>query len=452
MSTLILLLAVLLSDGNPMVTVRVDHSQQGKPQALLAYQAAGSVAGSLGDAVASDLSFEKAGGGKPTWTVFPADTDGDGTDEVIVVRTQQIKSVTDLRVRVYEPPLYWNADTGGPVATSKKKTAVAANGEGFGVVIGAGDFRGGEKDEALLIREWSDGTQSLEIRRFPKKKNDRQMKKVIASDPDFGSRTTEWNIAACGADVDGDGKDEIAVIRTNTGGTHSLLVFAPPSGLDGDTGAPLASDVDITPAGGGTNLGIARADMDGDEVDELVLLRTYPGLGQAVELFRFPAGVGGEIGTPLFIDGALAGANESIAAVFGLDGYRASPPKPPWDLSGNYTAVMSHDANGNSELMPSLGNLVSPKTSTGTFVLHMPTFNPLSGAYSRNAAAIDFGGGSWKLKVVSTGDVYWLTYSLASVVMRNGKVVIEGTYSGIKDPQSGPNQTISNGSFKFKRK
>lgn len=450
---LALFLALAPAGGDPVVEVRADLGQNGWPQQVRAYEPALTHANTLGEPVASDLKFEKAAGKKPTIMVFPADWDGDGTDELVTVRVQQVKDVLDLRLRVYRPPLTLDGNTGKPLASSSKLTLGSPLGEGRIVLMGAADVAGNDKDRPFAIREWSGGPQSLEVLGFPKKV-DKPMKEAVASDASFGDASSDANRAACGADVDGDGRDEIVVIRAAPGGVDRLLVFRPPEGLLGETGDPIRSDLDITPGDGGQNVGIGRIDVEGDGQDELALRRLHPLTGQRLEIVRFPAEEGGEISAPLFTvpDLQPMGAAHAEVAVFGLRGYHAVVPPPPADLSGTYTAAMSHQADGGAEVMPPLGDLIAPQVGGGAFAINLPTFFPLVGAYSQAQAQIDFGTGLNKLKVVSTGDLYWLAFGVASVKVQGGKVKIQGTYSGSKVPPSGPTQAITGGSYSFTRK
>jgi len=446
----------LPADGNPTVVVRADHNRPKWPQSLFAYLPAGTLEGTLGQPVASDLTFENAGGNKPTLHVFSADLEGDGSDEIALVRLKPTRRGPDLQMRIYQPPLSLDGSTGRFVASSKKRTLGSPEGDGRILLIGALDLEGDGRDECFVIREWAGGTHGLEIRKLPRKRGHGKLKKVVASDDSFGLVHYDANVAATGADVDGDGRSELVVLRRPVlGGADRLLVFEPPATLGGETGDPILSDEDITPQDNGINLSVSRIDMDGDGRDELILTRWYPLLAsQALEVYAFPATPDGEIGEPLFVEPNLVSQtdNDSITAVFGLRGYTAQPPPPPDSLHGTYTAQMSHKADGQPELMPPLGDLIAPETSPETFVINLPTFNPLVGSYSRADAQVDFGTNLNRLRIVSNGDVYWLAYGLAQVGMSGNKVVISGTYAGFKDPQGGPNQTITEGVFSFTQK
>lgn len=53
-----------------------------------------------------------------------------------------------------------------------------------------------------------------------------------------------------GVDINGDGIDEIAVIRKRTNGRQRLFIYNLPAAVGGDTGPPIASD---TSFGSATN-------------------------------------------------------------------------------------------------------------------------------------------------------------------------------------------------------
>jgi hypothetical protein len=56
-----------------------------------------------------------------------------------------------------------------------------------------------------------------------------------------------------GVDVDGNGIDEIAVIREKTNGKQRLFIFNAPPGPDTDTGDPIAYDFSFGQDGSNAN-------------------------------------------------------------------------------------------------------------------------------------------------------------------------------------------------------
>ncbi len=445
---------LLVGAGDPVVELRVDLQTSDGKQAVVAYQPAGTFEDALGVPVATDLKFEKAAGNKPTRFVFPADWDGDGSDEIVTVRRETSKKLgPDLRVRIYEPPVTIDANA-KLSASSTKATLGTDDGDGAILQVGALDLDGDGKDEAFVIRQWSDGSQSLEIRRFPSGKN-KKVKKPIASDPTFGEANVDGNRAACGADVDGDGKHELVVIRRGLTGPDRLLVFTPPTTVDGETGDPIRSDEDITPSDGGTNVHLARMDRDGDGKDELALIRQATLGPKRLEVVGPPPGVATELGAIEFLEPNLvvSGDPHDVRAVFGLRGYTAVPPKPPADLSGQYVATFMHEVLGTPEQVHPSGTLTAIMSGTNTFSIMLPTFNVLNGTYSQADATIDFDafGTVFKLDDLATGNKYWLDFSAGSVTVNEGTLTISGTYVGTKDPPIGPNEPVAFGTFTFVR-
>jgi hypothetical protein len=108
------------------------------------------------------------------------------------------------------------------------------------------DVDGNGIDEIAVIREMpSNGKHRLFIFNAPPGP-DTDTGDPIAYDFNFGNRwSNAKNIAMAGVDIDNDGIDEIAVIRQKTNGKHRLFIFNPPPGPDTDTGDPIAYDFDF---------------------------------------------------------------------------------------------------------------------------------------------------------------------------------------------------------------
>lgn len=444
----------LLAAGNPIIEIQSDLSTADRQQSIRAYQSAGTVPDAFGPPVASDFKFGDAAGKKPVLWTFPADFDGDGSDELVSVRNRSLKkgTIEDLQLLIFEPPPVWNSNA-KKVASTKKLTLGSAFDEGRIVLVGAIDSDGDGKDEAFVIREWFDGRQSVELRKLPKKKN-KKMKKAFASDESFGMALTDWNLAACGADVDGDGDQELVCVRRGLTPPDQLFVFEPPTTLDGETGPAIRSDLDIEPLDGGLNLQMQRIDRTGNGTDELAFVRSYGGqAGLRLQICAAPASVAGELGPVEFTEPNLVVPSDAhdVVSVFGLRGYTAVPPKPPADLSGTWQADFEHFSNGAPETLPTMNNLNAVMAGGNTFSILLPTFNPTNGTYSQDDATIDFGGALHKFDVVSTGATYWLHLGVAGVAVIEDQLVVTGTYTGTKDPNFGPDETVTGGTFTWVR-
>ena len=219
-------------------------------------------------------------------------------DELVVVRERVRKSDRRLELRVYRMPDRINGDTGKVVAKSRGADLGVAVGDGRIVCVGPVDIDGDDADEVALVREAEDGRQFLEVRRFPRWKND-LMGSAVRSDSSFGEAGTDENLAIFGSNVLGDDADEIVVLRRGGGGPDRLLVFELPAHLDGETGPPVRSDLDIDPAGGGENLGMWRMRSEIGSEYQALLLRKGLDDTQRLELLGLPAAVGADVGASL---------------------------------------------------------------------------------------------------------------------------------------------------------
>jgi len=291
----------------------------------------------FGNLRASDLKFEKLKGKKPVRFAFPAQWDGLDQDELIVVREHKRKADRRMELRVYRMPDQINGNTGRALARSKQADLGSAVGDGRVVALGPVDLEGDDIDELAVVREAEDGRQWLEIRRFPRFKND-PMGLPIRSDASFGQAGSDAVRALFGSDVDGDGQDELVTLRESDTGPDQLLVFELPVQPGGETGAPLRSDLDLTPDDGGTNLGMWRLRDQIDGEYQALLLRAAPDGKQRLELFGLPQAVGADVGAPLqrHLDLDLGATRVDLFAAFGVQDL-GTPPwadfDGPWKLS-----------------------------------------------------------------------------------------------------------------------
>lgn len=439
-----------LSDPMHIVTLRQDVLGATQPLDLRVHPPLPATGSTLDPPTTSDGTFFGAAGTNSLQWVFPADRNGDGKDELVVVQRKAAKSGDYFRVLLYGPPKTLDGSVGSAIASSKGKSAGNAVGEIRVVLAGAIDHDGNGKSTLFLVREALDGTQFLELRTLPAKKN-KKVGAVFASDATFGS-VADANVLGCGADVDGDGDEELVVLRRTPGQPDRLLVFEPPTIVGGETGDPIASDLDVAD-GGLTNLALGRTDREGDGIDELMLLRTAMLQGRSLDVFKAPAFPAGDIGAPLFAASDVSPFGATLVAVhaFGLDGFVAPPPpSPPANLSGSYTASMTHLVNGELESLPIVTALNGSQSGT-QFSLLLPSFNPLSGKYTLAQKTVDWPATAVGLNVLATGASYSLIYGQGTVSIQNGKVVIEGIYGGKKFPQGGGMQTVTGGIYRFVR-
>lgn len=447
----VLALALMPAEGTPAVLVREDHTKDKKPLQILVHKPAGDSPETLGAPITSDLKFMKAEGSNPTMFVFPADVQGDGTDEIVHVR-HRIKKGDDVEVRVYKPPFFQNGDVGKPVSKSKKKTLGKAVGDGRILLMTGGDHDGDGRSSAYIIREFDDGTQTLEVRPLPKKKK-KKMSKVQASDPTFGDAFTDTNIHLAAADVDHDGVDEIVVVRKGADLVPRLLVFEPPQELEQETDPPILTDDDITPIDGATVVSIGRLSLDKSLPDRLAVLASNPLFGTRLDVFAFPAAPGGDIGEPLFQDLGVSavGATDPARWVFDIRGYAPKPPPPPpANLAGSYVAQFTHVVDGSAEAIPGLPAIQATQGG-GVVQFLFPVFNTVSGVYSQQDAKVDFTGQVAEIDVPQFGWTYLLDLSVADVTKKGSVVTIQGTYTGVRKEPLNQESPVTAGVFVLTR-
>ncbi len=421
--------------------LRIDAGKAGQPLWLESHaqgQTANDIVGSL---KGSDNRFLKASGGKPVRHAFSAQWDGAGASEVVVIREFVKKPNHPLELRVYRVP----AVTGGSaqlVASSKAGDLGFTLGSGRVVAIARVDVEPDGKDEVALVREWGGGQRFLEIRRLPKGKK-KAMGPPVASDPAFGSSADDEIVAMAGLDADGDFRDELALLRRPAVGPDRIEEFEIPTLPGGDTGPSFASCLDVTPAGGGTNLGMSSARL-GEVASERLLLLRRDSLGaDRIELFEAPTIPGDSLVDPLAQDVTLglAGFDVPVFAAFGVESAAKPPPwqafDGPWALSlrVRYGAPEQVEewvgpfegctgaANSQGVLTLTLPN------STTQLIVHLASYD--------DGAATDLGEDPWystleffspiQTGVVRVDDIILVTYTDGQMVYgSNGRPYIGG--------------------------
>lgn len=443
--------SLLAADGNPIVVVRDDHSVAKTPHQVFVHAPIDVEGESLGAPITSDVKFLKSEGGSPTWFVFPADVDGDDADEIVHVRHRPKKD-SDIDVRAFLPPLFLDGEIGKPVGTSKKGSVGKGDGDGRVLLMAGGDHDGDGKDEAYVVREFTDGSQQLEIRPLPKKQN-KKMAKVIASDLSFGDAFTDANLWLAAADIDDDEVDEVVVIRRGADLVERLFVFEPPQSPEGETGPAIRSTDSVAAADGAQIVSISRARTDPLGPDQLVLLRRHAALGVRLELLDVPVGTAVPLGDPVFTDLGLATATalDPPRTAFGLRGYHPTPPPPPpADISGQYETTFQHVlAGGEAESIDGLP-LIQANQGGAQVAFFFPQFHQVVGMYSQAGATLDLSGTFAEIDLVGQGISYSLQLGVAKVSASNGVVTIQGTYTGTKKEPINQTTPLSGGVYVWK--
>ena len=384
-----LLLLCLLVNGDPREQIGLLRpAPTGGRQAsfeLFIHGATDDSLDALGRITDSDLSFHEPKGKHPLRHSFAVDWDGDGRDEIAVVLERK-RQQHRLELRIYRPPTTVGGQTGKPVASSKGNSLGRATGNGRIIALGSIDLDGDQRDELMLVREWSDRSQSLEVRALPPGKRTR-VGPLLVSDLSFGMTGSDAVISAFGTDRDGDGRDEIVSLRRDSAGPDRLpdrlLVHRAPTTVGGETGAPIASDTDVTPFGS-KNINIARTDLEGDGVDEVVFLHHYALSFEHrwAAVYRLPTRIDDDLGDALLWDMSLNGiqSDDTTCSVLGLQTAAYAPA-----LTGTYELWVLVTFDGFEGAVPGSAEWIGPFSgllgtqTTGQFEMRYPDGTLVSG-------------------------------------------------------------------------
>ena len=240
--------------------------------------------GELPPQFASDWSFYKAAGKQPADFVFTADIDGGPTDEVVVIKRQTHKG-DRYRLSVHQYPTFLSAELGKPIATAHKSSLGSPLSMGDIVAAGSIDRDGDDIDELLLVRRSSSGVLRVEIRGLPTGKHDK-IHEIEASYLAVGHAVFDPIVAVAGLDVDGDGVDELALLRAPAEESQEVTVLRAPQ-VPGDFVPPPMVPVTYDPADG-VIVGIDGMDFQDDGTDDLMLVRDGAAGTTGVEVHRVP--------------------------------------------------------------------------------------------------------------------------------------------------------------------
>lgn len=298
--------------GNPTVQttdrmcfLQIDPNTIGGPATLLAHHASVSTVDSGSHNPFSgqfptpvDASFFRYEGTTPIRAVFGADVDGNGTDELFVLR-EIVASGGDYILSLHESTAF---DPAAPATLNASKararTAKGAIGSRaqFGAIIAADgiDVDGDGRDEMMVVRQVETGAQRLEVYRLPaslhppvesatksaakskvKSISAAEFGGVIASYLDVGDAKSGGVEDIAAVDANADGKEEIAILARESEVTQSLRVVAAPISVG--EGAPnvlaIHSSIGAPSSDLSRILEIEGVDADCDGLDEILIRR-----------------------------------------------------------------------------------------------------------------------------------------------------------------------------------
>lgn len=438
-----LLFGMLLAGGvqDDVCLLRIHPTHPKKPLWVETYQPSTVPGQVYAEMLASDTRFEKLLGRKQVRFAFAAQWDGDGAEELVVIRERGRKNRT-LDLRVYRLPDQIGGNTGGVVARSRRGALGPARGPGSVVCAGPIDSDGDGVDELLLVRESEDGQQSLQVFTLPRGRN-ASLEGPLRSDSTFGHSERDANVSLFGADLLTGPGEEIVALRRGGGLPDRLLVFRIPD-AQGEAGEPLLSDLDLTPADGGRNLGMARLRYGEVEGPRPLLLREAPDGSQRLELFGYPGGPNGDVGTA-----AASHLNMKVGSV-PIDAFAAfgvHVPRPPawkefegfWHLSYR---VEFQDAGGtiHSSWIGPFTGFRGEVRNESELILHFPP-GTTGGNVSLGGYVSDWSSGG---RFESVG-AWWFTNTImfrstisSGMVIPGDRILVTYPTGIISNPENGP--------------
>jgi len=260
-------------------------------QYLNIYEAPVVVDGEINPLLASDIWIGNVGSDNEIAHMAGGDLDGDGYDEFICIR-QKLTGVQFLTI--YDPPVEVGGDINPLLASDKWIGKVGTDNQITHLT--AGDMDGDDVDELIFIRERTNGNQYLNIYDAPTVVGG-EINPLIASDTwigNLGDRSEIMFMAA--GDTGGDGDDELIFVRNRQNNNQYLNIYDIPTEVDGDINPLLASDLWIANLGSNNEIThIGAGDTDGDGTDELVLVRHRLNDNQYLNIYDIPTVLGGEI-------------------------------------------------------------------------------------------------------------------------------------------------------------
>ncbi len=267
-------------------------------QYLNIYSAPTQVGGEINPLVASDVWIGNVGAYNEITHMAGGDVDGDGDDELILVRHKQ-SGVQHLTI--YDEPTVLLGDINPLLASDKWIGKVGTDNQVTHLT--AGDIDGDGTDELIFIRQRESGNQYLNIYYAPAAVAG-ELGPLVASDTwigNLGDRSEIMNLAA--GDIDGDGTDELIFVRNRQNDNQYLNIYDAPTAVGADINPMVASDLWIGNIGTSTEIThMAAGDTDGDGDDELLFIRHRDNNNQYLHVYDAPTVPDGEINPLLASD------------------------------------------------------------------------------------------------------------------------------------------------------
>lgn len=329
--------------------VRANAANAKQPMSVWSYQNTGPTTDFFGilNQCTAKVKGIGLGGNNPVRFAFPANLDGDEDDEVVFLR--ESKQSHQLQLFAYRRPVKIWDKLGKPFAKSKANDIGKATGQGAIVAAGALDYDGDGDDELMVLRDLT-FSRTLEIRAMPQGVN-KPMGNPFASDIDFGGQSlNEEVLALFGVDTDGDGQDEIGVLTRISGSVERLLIYDSPASLFADAGAPIASYDDLEAPSGFLTVAAGRIFLLPEARQFVVLTRHNADTQEElVSVYALPEDPGDPLPAPVLNDATpgFVDPESPIVTAFGLRFNPPPPPPPPPDINGGFTVTfVATDALG----------------------------------------------------------------------------------------------------------
>lgn len=448
LASLLSMIAVMAPVGDDIAVVHAEQVGKGKLR-IWAHTALST--GNAPAVYASGKSKHRAFGNRPVRAMFGADIDGDELDEVVILR-EELDHGGRYRLSVHRAPQDFGDNVGKSIATSAKNELGSADLFGAIVAMGAVDLDGDGVDEMALVREVSDGTQRLEVRRLPSGKKD-DLGDTLASYLFIGKAPFDRVVAIDGIDLNGFGLEQIAVVREDVLGVRKLEIMRTPAVVADVLGAPLYQTPDPEPVLGVIK-GVETFDTDADGIDELGVVRSS---GDIVRVSAYEVPPWGPLGIPKAeTTFGTFEADTAIHSLFALRGLTTKEPPEKFevsDLVGAFDYLMTHEegAGYSGSISVTLG----------------PTAGA-TGSLEGQSFAFDFGGDGPRIDgpfvpslmvaqfdptpaafAGPEGKTYLVKFGPGNVVWTGEKVVIVGSYAGTGKHANGTTFTVFGGQYSF---